>query len=52
MSDTTLTFSIVSSQAPVKFIDDPSQPNWEDFLATEVQEVPDGDKENDKIKKP
>lgn len=52
MSDTTLTFSIVSSQAPVKFIDDPSQPNWDDFLTTEVEEDQEGDKENDKIKYP
>ena len=48
MSDTTLTFTTLSSQTPVEFISDPSKPGWEDFLATSAQdERDDKDEEQD-----
>ena len=31
MTDMTLTFTALSSQSKVTFVDDPSQPGWDDF---------------------
>lgn len=38
MSDTTLTFSALSGQTPVKLINDPSKPGWEDLLASDSED--------------
>ena len=45
MGDTTLTFSIFSDQTPVEFVDDPSKPGWEDFLAGNAPDGRDDDEQ-------
>ena len=45
MSDTTLTFSIFNDQTPVEFVDDPSKPGWEDFLAGNAPDERDDDEQ-------
>ena len=34
MADTTLTLSTLTNQAEVEFVEDPSKPGWDDFLAS------------------
>ena len=47
MTDTTLTLSTLTSQASVKFVDDPSKPGWEDFLASDLKDKDESTKEQD-----
>ena len=37
MADTTLTFSIITDQAEVELVNDPSEPGWDDILAPDLQ---------------
>ena len=48
MTDTTLTFSTFTNQAPVELLTDPTKPGWEDLLSAEAKHQ-DEDDEDKKV---